>query len=405
MEIDLPCSQVPRVSVIAVATSNLDLLRACLRSVARAAPRAIPFETIVVLNEAGGNAEAELRATVSGVHVTSALVNLGLAGAANRGRALARGELLILLHDDAEVEPGWMEALVQTADNHPEAGAVGGKVFHPNGRLQDAGMILWRDGSSSPPWVGEAPPPSAFDRLRAVDYCGTSSLLVRAAAWDAVGGLDERFYPVYCVDSDLSMALRRLSMVVLYQPRSRIRHHRGASTSFPFKTFVAQRNRLLFIEKWRTALEEYDPPERGSPVAIERALARAEDFASQCRQRQIPAIHPLANSIQFDPVLQERDHFEKNRALQNAYVTHLERRLQAIEGSSTWRATEPLRRAGERFPSAARLLRRAAKLAFSTFQLFGRYRSWYQNRLLVLRGREWKGKVFVICVLGQLGQP
>jgi Methyltransferase domain len=65
-----------------------------------------------------------------------------------------------------------------------------------------------------------------------------------------------------------------------------------------------------------------------------------------------------------------------------------ERRFQAIEGSSTWRATKPLRRMGERFPSAARLLRRVAKLVFwtVTFQLFGRYRSWHQHRLLVRPG-------------------
>jgi hypothetical protein len=57
-----------------------------------------------------------------------------------------------------------------------------------------------------------------------------------------------------------------------------------------------------------------------------------------------------------------------------------ERGLRAIEGSSIWRATEPVRRASERFPTAARLLRRAAKLAF---QLFRRFRSWYEHRLHV----------------------
>src|SRR5262249_11859966 len=156
--------------------------------------------------------------------------NLGLAGAGNRGRALAKGELLVLLHDDAEVEPGWLEALVEAADRHPEAGAIGGKVLFPDGRLQSAGMILWRDATTSPPWTkGTTPDPAAFDRPRAVDYCGTCSLLVRAAVWDAAGGLDERLFPVYFVDVDLAMAIRRMGRVVLYEPRSVIRHHQGAS--------------------------------------------------------------------------------------------------------------------------------------------------------------------------------
>ena len=196
MSIDLPQSAAPRVSVIIPSSTRLDLLHACLRSLARFGPAAIPYETIVVLNQATPEAEAQLRETATGIQVVSSPVNLGLAGAGNRGRALARGELLILLHDDAEIEPGWMESLVETADAHPEAGAIGGKVLCPDGRLQWAGGILWRTGITSRPWVGEAPAPTAFDRLRAVDFCGTSSLLVRAALWDFVGGLDEQFYPV-----------------------------------------------------------------------------------------------------------------------------------------------------------------------------------------------------------------
>jgi GT2 family glycosyltransferase len=219
MSIDLSLSAAPRVSVIIPSSTRHDLLHACLRSLARFGPATIPYETIVVLNQATHEAEARLQEVATGVRVTSSPVNLGLAGAGNRGRALARGDLLILLHDDAEIEPGWMEALVETADSYPEAGAIGGKVLYPDGQLQFAGAILWQNGICSFPWVGEWPPPTAFNRLRAVDFCGTSSLLVRAGLWDFVGGLDEQFYPVYYVDVDLAMALRKLGFVVLYQPK------------------------------------------------------------------------------------------------------------------------------------------------------------------------------------------
>ena len=180
--IHLPEAGAPRVSVIIQAAAEPEMLLACLRSLARNGPRDIPFEVIVVLNAAPAGTAAALQESVTGARVAGSPVNLGLAGAGNRGRDLARGDLLVLLHDDAEIEPGWLEALVATADAHPEAGAVGGKVLFPDGRLQNAGMILWQDGTTSQPWTGEAPAPSAFDTLRAVDYCGTSSLLVRAAA-------------------------------------------------------------------------------------------------------------------------------------------------------------------------------------------------------------------------------
>jgi GT2 family glycosyltransferase len=321
--VTLPEPPAPRVSVIIPATAGPDLLLACLRSLAAHGPREIPFETIAVLNAGMSAHEERLRAEAAGVRWVGSSANLGLAGAGNRGRALARGELLVLLHDDAEVEPGWLEALVQAADRHPEAGAVGGKVLFPDGRLQSAGMILWRDATTSPPWTKDAAPdPAVFDRPRAADYCGTSSLLVRAEVWDAAGGLDERFFPVYFVDVDLAMAIRRMGRVVLCEPRSVIRHHQGASGNLAFRVFVTQRNRRLFLEKWGSALEEHEPRE-GTPEVIERALARAEVRAERARREPPPpvAVHERAA---VDPELQERRHLEMDLELHRAYVAHLE---------------------------------------------------------------------------------
>ena len=116
MNIALVRSDNPRVSIIIPSSIRTDLLYGCLHSLVRFGPREIPYETIVVLNEVDASVEAELRETVSGVEFTSSPVNLGLAGAGNRGRSLARGEFLLLLHDDAEVLPGWLEPLVETAD-------------------------------------------------------------------------------------------------------------------------------------------------------------------------------------------------------------------------------------------------------------------------------------------------
>jgi GT2 family glycosyltransferase len=331
MSIDLPLSATPRVSVIIPSSTRHELLHACLRSLVRFAPATIPYETIVVLSEATAEAETRLRGAATGIQVVSSPVNLGLAGAGNRGRALARGELLILLHDDAEIEPGWMEALVETADVHPEAGAIGGKVLYPDGRLQHAGLILWQNAMCTVPWAGERPPPTGFDRLRAVDFCGSSSLLVRAALWDLIGGLDEQFYPVYNVDVDLAMALRKLGFVVLYQPASRIRHHQAASTNPGyFRNFLHHRNRLLFLKKWSAALENHEPwVGRDSPAAVARAMARAEVFADQCRYMSNMIIKHAARSTTFNAAEQDSRCVKKGRALQKAYMTHLIRMMLA----------------------------------------------------------------------------
>lgn len=338
MTINIPRSSTPRVSIIIPATSRHDLVRACLASLARFGPAGVPFETIVVLNEADETTKAQLIKTVAGVQVVASRVNLGLAGSGNYGRSFAHGELLVLLHDDAEIESGWLEALVQAVDEHPEAGAVGSKVLFPDGRLQAVGMIVWSDGSTSPPWVGEAPPPSAFTDLRPADQLASCSLLVRASAWDAVGGLDERFFPLYYVDVDLSMALHQLGFVVLYQPASCIRHHQGASNPPRFRSFLIQRNRRLFVEKWGSALGEFAPSGHDSPAAIKGAMARAEAFAQAGRHRAPLSMGTRPPQL-FDPAAKESIYLEKHLEVQRDYADYLSRTLdEAVADRDRWQA-------------------------------------------------------------------
>src|SRR4051812_36236955 len=320
----------PRVSII-VPVFAPDLLPACLNALSRHAPAKISFEVIVVLNGTTPAVERCLGETTLPLHVVRSSVNLGLAGAGNRGRSVARGELLVILHDDAEVESGWMEALVATVDEHPEAGAVGGKVLFPDGTLQDAGKIIWRDGRTLSPWVGPPPSADAFDRVRAVDYCGTSSLLIRAEIWNAIGGMNEAYYPVYYVDVDLCMAVRRLGRVVLYQPKSRIRHHRGAATgSRDYREFVTLRNRVPFLEKWGSALQDHEAEgetDEEPAQAIRRAMERAEAFARTCRQNWRPI--PKTRRPRFDAAEQDRSHREKERQLKADYEEYRRQSAQA----------------------------------------------------------------------------
>src|SRR5690349_10343544 len=86
----------PRVSVI-IPVFAPKLLPACLRSLAANGPGKIRYEVIVVFNQADSEEERQLRNTPGDIRVTTSEVNLGLAGAANRGRSLARGDLLVVL--------------------------------------------------------------------------------------------------------------------------------------------------------------------------------------------------------------------------------------------------------------------------------------------------------------------
>jgi hypothetical protein len=274
--------------------------------------------------------------------VVESAVNRGVAGGYNLARESARGEFVVLLHDDAEVRPGWLDALVGAADECPGAGAVGSRTLNPDGTLQAAGAIVWRDGMTEPVGRGAPAGSSAYRLRRPVDYCGSNSLLVRAATWDAVGGMDEALFPAYHVDVDLGMKIRAHGQVVLYEPSSEVTHHRwGMEAEHDFRVFAAHRNRRRFVEKWRSALDAHVPREGGN---LDEALARAEHEPAAKWTASLP-----------DPGrLSDVDYLRSDLALKDAYIADLERRhadgtralrevaelreqLAGVKGSRFWR--------------------------------------------------------------------
>ena len=281
MSAELPADPEPRASIL-IAAFNPPTFGRCVRSLARHLPGDAACEVIATLN---GPSDALLESArgVEGLRTIDTPVNLGLAAGANLARDAARGELLVLVQDDAEIEAGWLEALVVRADEHRDAGAVGGLVCWPDGdRVQTAGLVLWDDCSHSE--VGADTRPADWDEREpfAVDYASSSSLLVRAETWDEIGGLDDSFFPAGHVDADLAMRIRRSGRPVLVQPRARSRHRRGASSTQRFKRFIAVRNALMFRE--RGARSSQAPRSRGAPTAPMRSSERWPGRPSAARR-------------------------------------------------------------------------------------------------------------------------
>jgi hypothetical protein len=201
-------------------------------------------------------------------------VNLGFGGGCNVGAAASASEFLVFLNDDAEVLPHWLEALVETADRFPDAGSVGSLVLFPDGSVQEAGAVVWRDGSTWCVSRGESVAASPYDFVRPVDYCSACSLLVRRKAWDALGGFDQRYFPAYYEDVDLCFELARVGWRTLFQPRSRAVHHESASSSAPRRRFLHLRNRETFRRKWSGELAAHEAAAPTEPSAVDRAVQR-----------------------------------------------------------------------------------------------------------------------------------
>ena len=316
----VPRARSPRVSILVVTARQPELLGRCLESIARCGST-VPFETVIVLNDALPEVTALVRERVDGVEVVASSAPLGLAGGLNRARAAAAGELLVSFHDDAEAEPGWLDALVAAADAHPEAGVVGSTILDLDGGPQSMGSVLWRDGRVWTLGRGAAALVPASETISAVDYCGTSSVLVRAATWDAIGGADERFHSLFYVDVDLCFATWRRGEAVLCTPASRARHHRSASTEPRFREFLLQRNRGLFVEKWDEELAILEPPAPGSEAGVRRAVERAQERwrrsggAGEASRR---AAAPAGRA--FDAVAQERRALGRALELERAWA-------------------------------------------------------------------------------------
>ena len=272
--ISFPATDEPRVSIVIPVHGKADLTRRCLASVA-ADGSTIPYEVVVVDDDSPDDTAAMLE-KVGNVRVVRNAVNLGFTRACNAGIARASGEYLVLLNNDTEVAPGWLEALVATADSDPCVGVVGAKLIYGNGRLQEAGGIIWSDGTGANYGRGDDPGKPAYNYVRDVDYCSGAALLVRRELLEKLGGgLDERYAPAYYEDTDLAFAARSLGYRVVYQPRATVVHHEGGSHGTDISTGIKrfqEVNRAVFAEKWCRELQGQRPP--GSSTVLARDARR-----------------------------------------------------------------------------------------------------------------------------------
>jgi GT2 family glycosyltransferase len=291
----LPNHPTPEVSILIVTNRQPELLENCLQSIEHHFPTGIAAEVVIVINGATDAVRLKVRDTCRGAVLAESTANLGLAGGYNLARSLARGRLLLLLHDDAELLPGSVDALLATLKARPEAGAVGSRLLNADGSHQIAGAVMWGNA-----WTTHRtfdPSETASFPVDYVTLCGT---LTPADAWDAVGGLDEAIYPGFYVDTDYSTSLWASGRPVFCEPASTMIHRGGASKNLAFATFLSQRNRPYFAKKWAARLRDQEPWALDDPDAESRARARTEERAQRRKITLLPSREPLSTAADRD---------------------------------------------------------------------------------------------------------
>ncbi|MEO8690326.1 MAG: glycosyltransferase family 2 protein [Solirubrobacteraceae bacterium] len=271
----------PDVSIMALATRDPALIRACLDSI-RATQGDLDVEVIVVLGQPSEEVRDDVART-EGVRVIDSDVNTGTAAAWNLAFDLARGPFVFGLHEDTELRPGCLQRLRETAEREPRAGALGTRVLNPDGSLQHLGAVIWGTGDLTALGEHNAPQLAAADSAFPVGVTAASAMFVRRSAWEAVGGFDERFFPFTYVDADFSIGLRAHGYDVVADPVAVTTHRRGASqaegggalATLRFRDWVYGRHRERLLAKWADAVT--DLPTR--PEGVARMAATAEMVA------------------------------------------------------------------------------------------------------------------------------
>lgn len=247
-------------SIVIPVLNNAAMTHRCLESIVKETTTGT-YEVIVVDN-GSGPAARQMLSRVSGLRLITNDTNVGFVGACNQGASAAQGEFVLFLNNDTIVLSGWLDALLRTFEQDRSIGAVGAKLIYPNGRLQEAGGIIWRDGDGWNYGRNEDPDVPEFGYVREVDYCSGACLLVRRSLFERLGGFDTRYAPAYYEDTDLAFRLRERGYRVLYQPAARIIHFEGATagtdTSNGFKNYQVV-NRRKFVERHAGALAAQHP--------------------------------------------------------------------------------------------------------------------------------------------------
>jgi hypothetical protein len=246
--------EVEDMSVVLVCWNNRAYLDPCLNSLYEGGLKS-SFEVVVVDNGSTDGSQQMLAEKYPQVKVIQNAGNVGLGKASNQGIEATHGRYALLLNNDTLVNGPALDALVEFLDAHPEAGAAAGKLLNADGSFQsgfapfstllEEFLIVTRIGELL--WAGY-PSHGDSNEIKAAGWMSSACLLVRRAALDQVGLLDENYF-IYGDEADLQYRLHKAGWKVYFLPNSTIIHFGGRSMDRWKRRRMVYRGKLMFYKK------------------------------------------------------------------------------------------------------------------------------------------------------------
>src|SRR5919198_2685725 len=283
-ELAFPAVAQPLVSMVMLTRNDLhcvpQALRACLE-------HTDPVYELIVVDNGSTDGTQTFLESVAGITFVANDRNYGYSASNNLGAARAVGRYLLFLNSDVIVQPEWLPPLLARLDDEAQVAAVAPRLLNTDGSLQLAGALLSRSGATVSYGAGDDPGRAEYAFARDVDYAAGACLLIRRTAFDAVGGFDPVYDPIYFEDADLCLRLWSDGLRTVYEPRSTVTHLGGRGRP-PGEGLIrlAERNRAIFERRWRTLLQRYPL----SPLSTERSRIAARD--ARCRARVLVIDNP-----------------------------------------------------------------------------------------------------------------
>ncbi len=240
----------PDVSILLILYNSAELTYACLASIAEVLHDSAIRAELIILDNGSSDATSRLLDRIEGAKVIRSKENLHFLKGVNRAAQEASGKYLLFLNNDALLLPGSLEAAVSICEANSDVGAVGGRIILPDGTLQEAGSVVWKNGACTGYGRGAAPDEPEYMFRRDVDYCSGAFLLTPRSVFESLNAFDERYAPAYYEETDYCLRLWESGRRVVFDPDVVILHYEfGSSSSSAHALQLQQRNHAIFCER------------------------------------------------------------------------------------------------------------------------------------------------------------